>query len=423
MKMRYVAVAFTVIIAAMLIINLCSVNEGATAQIDMVALNESMKLAAAELDAGQDVQAVEQAHDCKILLMSQRDYERDVMNAIRQRKVVMDYMANGELRGKIVFDGDNDKLSLLYSGLKQRLVAGYAGILAGGYMLLLLIYFYYIRPFGKLKSFAASIAKGDLDAPLSMQRKNFFGAFTESFDLMREELKRARENEYKANLSKKELVAELSHDMKTPIATIKATCDVLKVQTERGLTENSQKTLEKINIIEQKADMIDQLISNMFHASLEDMETLKVTPEGEPACCIVGMFEELKYFGNIRLKNAPPECLALMDKLRLKQVIDNVVNNSYKYAGTEIDVSFIENDDGFIIEIRDFGAGVSDEELPLISEKYYRGENGKGKSGAGLGLFLAKYFMTNMKGDMECHNDNGFVVNLFLRKAGADTVI
>ena len=87
-------------------------------------------------------------------------------------------------------------------------------ILAGltilaGYVLLAFVYYMFIRPFRELEGFSAEVAKGNLDFRLSMKKRNMFGAFTESFDIMREELKNAREREYQANISKKELVAEL----------------------------------------------------------------------------------------------------------------------------------------------------------------------------------------------------------------------
>jgi K+-sensing histidine kinase KdpD len=205
--------------------------------------------------------------------------------------------------------------------------------------------------------------------------------------------------------------------MKTPIATIKATCEVLKMKAQRNGNETVNKDLfDKIGIIEQRSDMIDQLIGNMFHATLEELENLKVEAVEEATTVILSMFEDLQYYENLQIMNTIPECLVYLDKLRLKQVIDNIVHNSFKYAGTAIDVSFEEVPTGIKIEIRDYGNGVAEEELPLITEKYYRGANGKGKNGAGLGLFLANYFMSHMKGSLECYNDKGFVVNLFLSK-------
>lgn len=116
-----------------------------------------------------------------------------------------------------------------------------------------------------------------------------------------------------------------------------------------------------------------------------------------------------------------PECLVYMDKLRLSQVLDNVVSNSNKYAGTEIQVSFVEEAEGILIRLRDYGKGMPEEELPRVTKKYYRGSNTKGKTGSGLGLYLASMFMERMHGGMECGNVNGgdetgFLVVLFLKK-------
>ena len=85
-------------------------------------------------------------------------------------------------------------------------------------------------------------------------------------------------------------------------------------------------------------------------------------------------------------------------------------------------VSFAENQgdglgNGFVrIKIRDEGPGVDEEELPLILEKYYRGKNTNEKQGYGLGLYLVNYYMEKQGGGMEYYNDNGFVVELHVKK-------
>ena len=105
---------------------------------------------------------------------------------------------------------DRDKILQVFLCI---LIAAFA--LAGVWL-----YFYCERsilfPFRKLQGFARHIASGNLDVPLEMDKNNLFGAFTESFDLMRNELSNAKENERKADRSKKELVASLSHDIKRP---------------------------------------------------------------------------------------------------------------------------------------------------------------------------------------------------------------
>lgn len=416
MKLRNITVVFTILVGLLFLVNYLQTRASSYRMVDVISLNESYQQVVSELKKGEKPETVEEQYDCVILLKSDADYQSKVMAAIREGKILMDYEADDALLGRIVFSGEGEALASFYSAVRKRMLLSYSCVLLAGYILIGMMCHFYVRPFQKLKSFASEVAKGNLKAPLEMTKRNYFGVFTESFDIMREELQRAKDNEYRANVSKKELVAELSHDMKTPIAIIKATCDVLKVKNFQQAQRTSDDMMDKLSMIEQKADMIDQLISNMFHATLEEMENLKVEPEEELSTSILGMFDELKYYGAIKVKNAIPECLVYIDTLRLKQVIDNVVNNSYKYAGTQIDVSFKDHNDGIIVEIRDHGNGVSEEELPMVAEKFYRGKNGKGKSGAGLGLFLVKYFMENMKGGFECYTDHGFVVNLFIRK-------
>lgn len=340
-----------------------------------------------------------------------------------------------------------------------------------GAVFLFLIYLLLIKPAKEMESFAAEIAKGNLDVPIPIYKENLFGNFTESFDLMREELKTAKQREQEAEKAKREMVAELSHDLKTPVATIRATCEVMDLkltmklekaerellslrntgnssegeygetssqageellrQTEKlrqieGNIREIQENLEKVSFITKKAETIQQLVGNVFRATLEDMQEIKVEPREYDSRLIEGYFQGLKEYGKVILENHVPECLIYMDKLRMEQVIDNVVGNSYKYAGTDVSVRFDEteslpNKDGsqskFIrITVRDHGPGVPEEELPLITQKFYRGKNGQEKQGYGLGLYLVKWYMERQGGGMEYHNDHGFVVELLVKK-------
>ena len=143
---------------------------------------------------------------------------------------------------------------------------------------------------------------------------------------------------------------------KTPIATIKAMCEVIPFQTE------NEAVLQKVDVIERKADVIDALITDMFHATLEELKVLKINPCEELSTIITPMIEQMNYLGKIHINGKCPECLIYVDKLRLNQVLDNVINNSYKYAGTDIDISFesiTENEkENIKITIRDYGKGV-----------------------------------------------------------------
>lgn len=410
MKIRYLAVFYTVFMVLILLFSNKFFSDSKLSNRDMVYYNQQMQIVKQELERNGQRDKIEEKYGCDIIFLSDDNYSIRLNRLIQDGAVIMDYYEDGNISGKIAWDDRNNYYSSMRTELYKKTVFIWGLILICGYLLLAFIYFYVIFPFHKLQEFSTHIAKGNFDFRLPIQKNNFFGAFTESFDIMREELKRAKEGEYQANRSKKELVAELSHDIKTPVSTIKATCEVMQ------LKERNKDTLDKIGVIMSKADMIDSLIANMFHATLEELEVLTVEPTEESSLCIPEMFWELKYYGEIIFDNNIPECLVCIDKIRLQQVIDNIVNNTYKYAHTASTVSFRETEDVISIKLRDEGKGVPEEETALITEKFYRGSNTDGKEGSGLGLYLSKVFMERMNGGLECYNDKGFVVELFVRK-------
>lgn len=416
MKIKYLTVGFTLLMLLVIFLFIRQINTGEEPVVDMVYYNKELKQIDEAIKSGMEREDVEAHFDCSLLFFTDTDWRGRVNDAITEGKVILDYENEGQIVGKIIWNRENR----MYMKWKKQTLGKAAllslFILIAGDLLLLFLYCAYIRPFQNLEVFSAEIAKGNLDLPLPMQRYNFFGAFTESFDLMREELKKAREKELQANRSKKELVAELSHDIKTPVAAIKAVCEVLEV------TETSEDTARKIQIIAAKAETIEKLVNNLFHATLEELEMLKTEPCEESSLLIPQMFENMKGYGDIYhgmeiiQENEIPSCLLIMDRLRLEQVVDNLISNACKYTGTSVHVRYQDIGEGITIRVRDAGEGVAEEELSMVTEKFYRGSNTKGTSGAGLGLYLARHFMEQMKGGIECYNDHGFVVTLFLRK-------
>lgn len=410
MRIRDIVTIFTICIIGVLFFSENNLKNNSETVVDMVSLNNVYKRVEEDIEKGIKVDKIEKKYQCKLVFLNDENYESLVNDAISEKCIIKDYYDGKKIVGKIIFNGLGDNYNKLITEVihKERIIV--TSVLFSGYLFIFLIYFYLVRPFNKLQKFARDVSSGNLDVPISINKVNYFGAFTESFDLMREELKKAREAEYKANISKKELVASLSHDIKTPVATIEAICEVLEVKYK------DDDILEKVQIISKKAEVIDKLISNMFHATLEELQNLSIERKEEASIIILDMFNEINNFNKIHFKNEIPSCLIYADKLRLNQVIDNIVNNSYKYANTDIDVSFKDENDGISISITDYGVGVKKEEIPLLTEKYYRGDNIDGKSGSGLGLFLAKLFMNGMGGELECYSENGFTVVLYLKK-------
>lgn len=268
-----------------------------------------------------------------------------------------------------------------------------------------------IRPFEKLRVFAAHVAEGNLDLPLEMDRNNIFGVFTESFDLMREELKEARTREWEANQSKKELVAELSHDIKTPVASIRAVSELMLVSAQE------EKDISRLTVIREKTEQIDRLVSDLFHATLEELKELTVTVSDQSSLLLQEMLQAADYL-KVSEMNPVPECMLVFDRMRLQQVFDNIFSNSYKYADTPVRVSFAYEEEYLCVRMEDEGPGVAEEECPLLFQKYYRGNNAKGRSGAGLGLFISRYLLGQMQGKITCSNmDTGFQVTVYLKLA------
>ncbi|MCI8280500.1 MAG: HAMP domain-containing histidine kinase [Lachnospiraceae bacterium] len=410
MKLRYFVIAYTLLMAGIWLFMGRSLREEEPPKRDLIFYNRQLKAVEQALSQNMGQKEIEQRYGCEVLYFHDNDDQLRYCDLFREGAVFLDLSIDGELVGKLAWNETWEDGQKKYASMLERTALIWGAALMAGYLLIGLLYIYVVRPFRRLQKFSMQIAKGNLDFPLPIEKYNFFGAYTESFDIMREELKKAREGEYQANQSKKELVAQLSHDIKTPLAAIKAACEVLQ------LKEQSPYTREKLTVIENKANTADHLAGNMFHAALEDLTVLKVEATAESSLFIEKLISDLKFYGEISCVGKIPECLLWMDKLRLEQAVDNIINNSYKYAGTQITVTFREQDNGVMIRIRDEGPGMPEEEIASVTEKFYRGSNAKGKAGSGLGLYLSRIFLEQMGGGLECYNQNGFVVELFLRK-------
>jgi len=412
MKIRVIAIAYIIILVLTGAFLYRKIEKRKGYEIDMLDLNTRAYNITQELSAGGAPDDLESRYNCSIVLISEDTYDAENNLFIREGYSVFDYKEADSICGKIAFAAREEEYESRRNNEKMILLLILSGALLLGLGLLFVVWYLFVRPFSDLKVFAEHVSKGNLDVPLKMRKRNYFGAFTESFDRMREELKRASDRENEANRSKKELVAELSHDIKTPVATIKATCEVMEVKYK------DPDVLEKVEVIKSKANSVDQLIDNMFKATLEDLEELKVEPAEESSRILSDMISELRFYGNVETKSEVPECLILADKLRLEQVIDNIAGNSFKYAGTPLEIEFSSQDGEVHVLFMDRGPGVPEEEISLLTSKFYRGSVSAGKDGSGLGLYLASVFMERMGGGLEVRNRDGggFVVEIVLKK-------
>lgn len=371
---------------------------------DTVAVNEVVKTVQNDWNSFEEhinltpLEYVVISPDGAVLYRTKAGLSENMNAAISHKDTILDIEIDGEIVGRIIIY-NNDML--VFQSEKQRAVLAIivtmllqCCICAG--------YFFYlqravIKPFQKMKSFAERIAGGNLDIPLEMDRQNLFGAFTESFDIMRAELKKARMAEARANASKKELVAKLSHDIKTPVASIKAASEV------GAALSSDEKSRENYEQIIRKADQINTLVTNLFSATLEELQELSVTPSDLKSGELRELLENADYLHRAVIPPIP-DCLLFADRLRLQQVFDNIFANSYKYADTKINVTVFTEDNYLIVCIEDYGGGIDESELPLLKEKFRRGSNTKNIEGAGLGLYISDYCMNKMQGRLDIEN-------------------
>lgn len=283
------------------------------------------------------------------------------------------------------------------------------------------LYIVMLRPFEELEKYATEIAKGNLEVKLPYHRTNLFGAFTWAFDHMRREIIKARACEKEAIENNKTVIATLSHDIKTPIASIRAYTEGLEANMDRSPERRNR----YLSVIMKKCDEVTKLTNDLFLHSLSDLEKLQITSE-EIALkpffkeVLEGMGQQEKVTSEtekIQIIGEIPQINIWADRRRLEQVLENLITNARKYApGTSIHLWIEQEENQCRIHVKDGGKGIPPEDVPFVFEKFYRGKNIENQPGAGLGLYIVSYIMEQMDGKVELKNgSDGLEVILFLK--------
>ncbi len=389
---------------------------------DVILLNEIAHKAASGDIPSEDTEA---AREYVILdingntLFDNRSDRSEVLTvetAIQKHYSYNYIIENDQITGSVILtDGEKrfDRLRmniiLIYAGCSLVLITA---VLAFGVYIRKAV----ILPFNKMKDFASYVAAGDLEKPLEMDKDNMFGAFSESFDIMREELKASKERELALQKKERELVASLSHDLKTPVTGIKLTSELMTAvfsQNEGQELTVTPDMITKMNNIYKRAEEINILVSDLFSSTLEDLGEFKVSCTDENSSVIAEIISKYDDRGLVRMSDIP-QVMIRIDKIRLSQVIGNILSNSYKYAGTPIEVCSHIEDEFLEITFSDSGQGVPDDEIELITNKFYRGKDHGDKEGSGLGLYIARMLMDKMGGELTVSSNNGLNVTLLI---------
>lgn len=347
----------------------------------------------------------------EIILKSSKDFKPDNNMSVhlKNKDVIVDVNKNNVTVGKIVFI-NNDKQIYTNKYRQLKLFCFIFMVMSAVVMsvFLFIVSKRFLKPIYKIKKNVDHIISGNLEMPLIVETEGIIGDFADSFNTLRESLFISKNNEILLKKKNKELIASLSHDIKTPVASIKAVAELLSVQEE-----NDDKRSKLFAVIT-KAEQINLLAENLLHTTLEELDEWEVFVCEESSEIISGIIKSADYKNYILPFSIVP-CLIKLDKNKALQIFDNIINNSYKYANTPIIVKSECIDKYLKVSISDFGNTISDEDIDLITQKFYRGKNSKGHIGTGLGMYISKSLIEKMGGKLFASKEEGrFCINIYI---------
>lgn len=283
-----------------------------------------------------------------------------------------------------------------------------------------------VQPLEKLKKAAVNIKNGNLDFSVITDADDEIGEVCVAFEEMRIKLKDQIEVSMQYEKDNKELISNISHDLKTPITAIKGYVEGIR----DGVADTPEKMDKYIRTIYNKATDMDKLIDELFLYSKLDNNSMnysfaKLDLKDYFEDCADEISLDLESRGiAFEYKNYVSEdTIIIADPEQLKRVINNIVGNSVKYMADrpgKIGI-FIKNEPEFVqIEIRDNGRGIAKKELPHIFERCYRTDASRNssKGGSGLGLSIAKKIIEEHGGKIWANSveGEGTTVSFVLRK-------
>lgn len=263
-----------------------------------------------------------------------------------------------------------------------------------------------ISPLRKLKEAANEIKQGNLNFSVEPMFKDEVGELCMAFEDMRKRLKGSIELQEQYENNRKELISNISHDLKTPITAIRGYVEGIK----DGIADTPEKMEKYIKIIYNKSSDMDILIDELFLYSKLDLNKIPFNFESIDICAYLeDCIEELNFDleeKSIALsfkKDIDVPCYVSADREKLKRVVINIIGNSIKYMDKEfgkITVDLKEYSEMVVIKVEDNGKGIPKDAIPFVFDKFYRAEPSRNSKtgGSGLGLSIAKKILSDHGG-------------------------
>lgn len=292
--------------------------------------------------------------------------------------------------------------------------------------LVLWIYHSIVTPIHMLQMATQNIKNGNLDFEVEVHNKDEIGELCEDFEEMRKRLKDNAEEKLRSEQQNKELISNISHDLKTPITAIKGYVEGLM----DGVADTPEKQNKYLQTVYSKAIDMDHLINELSFYSKIDTNKIPYTFN---RINVVGYFEDCaedigreledEGFGFSYQNYVDDSVQMIADAEQIKRVINNIVGNSKKYsdkAETKIRMTVKDVGDFVQIEIEDNGKGIAAKDLPYIFDRFYRTDASRNssKGGSGIGLSIVKKIMEDHGGKIWVTSKEGIgtVMYLVIRK-------
>ena len=254
------------------------------------------------------------------------------------------------------------------------------------------------KPIKELSIAMRKIAEGDFDYRLPDKQEGEIGYLYDNYEQMRLQLKENEEEKMQNEKKSKELVSNISHDLKTPITSIKGYVEGIM----DGVADTPEKMDKYIKTIYNKANDMDKLINELTTYSGIDsnkipyhFHVLNIADYFQDCVEEVGLDLEQKDIQLNYTNLAPADTCIVADPEQLKKVINNIISNSVKYMGHDkgiIDIRILDEGESVRIEIEDNGKGIAAKDIGNIFERFYRTDSSRNslQGGSGIGLSIVK---------------------------------
>jgi len=261
-------------------------------------------------------------------------------------------------------------------------------------------------PLVKLKKATQNIKEGNLDFVLDVEGNDEFSELCQDFEEMRRRLKESTEEKNLIEKENKELISNISHDLKTPITAVKGYIEGIM----DGVADTPEKMDRYVRTIYNKTNEMDHLINELTFYSKIDTNRIpytfgKLNVEDYFADCAeeVGLELETRGIELVYANYVEKDVMVIADGEQIRRVIHNIISNAIKYMDKPkgiIQIRIKDVGDFIQIEIEDNGKGIGPKDLPYIFDRFYRTDvsRNSSKGGSGIGLSIVKKILEDHGG-------------------------